>query len=234
MGILALVGGDEFRPNCLPMDRDLLRYVTHSPPRVLILPTAAARQGPELAARNGVRYFQALGAQAEPLMVLSRDDAASETTAARVHAADLLYLTGGDPGYLLDVLRTSRLWEAMRSFYEAGGMLAGSSAGAMALGGWMRWGPGGGWVEALGLAPSLAVMPHYTGGGGAADVTRRGSLDAGVALLGIPTATACVSATNGAEWQVVGAAPVAVLTSGTMRQYTPGERFSLPRSTATT
>ena len=62
-GLIALVGGNEFRPDCEPMDRALLARLG-STPKVVIVPTAAAHENPRLAADNGVHYFRRLGAQA--------------------------------------------------------------------------------------------------------------------------------------------------------------------------
>ena len=70
-GLIALIGGNEFRPDCEPMDRALLARLPAGP-KVVIVPTAAAHENPRLAADNCVRYFRRLGAQA---------GAASETTA---------------------------------------------------------------------------------------------------------------------------------------------------------
>ena len=62
-GLIALIGGNEFRPDCEPMDRALLARLD-AELKVVILPTAAAHENPRLAADNGVRYFRRLGAQA--------------------------------------------------------------------------------------------------------------------------------------------------------------------------
>jgi hypothetical protein len=58
---IALVGGNEFRQNCEPMDRALLAQFGKRP-RVRILPTAA-KESPRLAAQNGIRYFEKLDAE---------------------------------------------------------------------------------------------------------------------------------------------------------------------------
>ena len=72
---IALVGGDEFRPGCEEMDRAILAATGAARPSVVVVPTAAAAQWPDRAASNGVAYFNSLGAQAEPLMVLNETDA---------------------------------------------------------------------------------------------------------------------------------------------------------------
>ena len=157
-GPIALVGGDEFRDGCEPMDREILDATGASRPRVLIVPTAAARQNPSKAAANGVAYFEGLGAEADSLMVLDSEDAGDYGLVSRVRWADVIYLTGGDPAHLLNVLRGSRMLESVKEAVSGGAVLAGSSAGAMVLGEWMRY---GGVRPALGLLDGLAVLPHH-------------------------------------------------------------------------
>lgn len=232
MGSIALVGGDEFRPDCEPMDRALLASITRQPPRVVILPTAAARQGPALAAKNGERWFRKLGALASPLMVVSALEASDPKLLAALDDADLLYLTGGDPALLLDILQGSAFAEALRRRLRGGAMIAGSSAGGMVLGAAMRYG-GDGWTQTLGLAPQVAVLPHHNGPPRSDWAQLRASL-AQVAPdatpLGIPTATACVNdADGGSEWRVVGAHAVTVYAVDGPYQTAPGASFTLAR-----
>ena len=96
-GKIALVGGDEFLPNCREMDNQLIEATGYVSPKVLIVPTAAATERPELAARHGVQQFEALGADVSPLMVVNSDDANDEDVIADVDKAEMLYLTGGNP-----------------------------------------------------------------------------------------------------------------------------------------
>jgi cyanophycinase len=231
VGSIALVGGDEFRPDCEPMDRALLASVARQPPRVVILPTAAARQGPALAAKNGERWFRRLGADARSLMVVSALEASDPKLLAALDDADLLYLTGGDPALLLDILQGSAFAEALRRRLRAGALLAGSSAGAMVLGAAMRYGAPG-WTPTLGLAPYVAVLPHHDGQPRAEWQTLRASL-AQVAPdatpLGIPTATACVNVDGGPVLRVVGARPVTIYAADGPYQAAPGDTFTLAR-----
>ena len=102
--LIALVGGNEFRPGCERGDRAVLAATGAERPRVVILPTAAAHYNPSKAASNGVRYFSDLGAEASPLMVLGKEEAGDEALLAPVDTADVIYLSGGDPGHLLETL----------------------------------------------------------------------------------------------------------------------------------
>ena len=92
-GRIALVGGDEFRNGCEPMDEAILRATGKPTPVVLVIPTAAVSGRPELAAQNGVRHFTSLGADAHPLMVLDQNDASDAGLASEIDSADLVYLT---------------------------------------------------------------------------------------------------------------------------------------------
>jgi len=226
MGTIALVGGDEFRAACEPMDRALLAGLQRQPPRVVILPTAAARQGPALAAKNGERWFRGLGAQARSLMVVSDREASDPRLIATLASDDLIYLTGGDPALLLRVLHGSALAEALRTRLREGALIAGSSAGAMALGAAMRYG-GPGWTTALGLAPRVAVLPHHDDAPRADWQALCAGAPAGVTPLGIPTATACVSVEGSPAWRVVGVRPVTIYAADGPRQVAPGATFTL-------
>ena len=107
-GPIALVGSGEFTPALEPVDRRLLDASGRKHPRVVILPTASAPDGEEMFqrwVRMGRDHFESLGAQVEPLLVRERDDALDPVPAQVVVEADLVYLSGGKPDHLYDVLR---------------------------------------------------------------------------------------------------------------------------------
>ncbi len=220
--LIALVGGNEFRPDCEAMDRWLLARIGANP-RVIILPTAAARENPGLAAENGIRYFQRLGARAEAAMVVDPATARDGKWLGMIQNADLVYLTGGDPVHLVETLGNSAAWEAALEAWKSGRSLAGSSAGAMVLGGRM-WAPGQGWREGLGLLPRLAVIPHHARLASQWDAERmRASLPEEITLAGIDEATALV----GPPWGAVGMGKVVIYESDKKTIYTQGQRVNL-------
>ncbi len=201
-GSIVLVGGNEFRPNCELMDRSLLNRLGRKP-KVLILPTAA-RENPSLAAANGIRYFQNLGAAAEAADILDREDALDPEWAAKLEEAAFLYFTGGDPLYLLKVLENSPTWKTIVKLSQEGRMIGGSSAGAMILGEKM-WIPEQGWRKGLDMVPGLAVIPHHASLAARWGVQKmRDSLSPTIALVGIDEATALA----GPPWQVLGTGKV--------------------------
>ncbi len=204
-GLIALVGGNEFRPDCEPMDREILARLG-TQPKVVILPTAAARENPGLAAENGVRHFNRLGARAEAAMVVDPASARDRKWLSLIENADLIYLAGGDPAHLLETLRHSAAWEVALKAWKSGRTLAGSSAGAMIFGGQM-WAPGRGWNEGLGLLPGLAIIPHHARLANLWNAEKmRSSLPEGVTLIGIDEATALLCP----PWEVIGPGKVAV------------------------
>ena len=222
-GKIALVGGDEFLPRCREMDNQLIQATGYISPKVLIVPTAAAMERPELAARHGVQQFEALGADASPLMALNSDDANDERLVNEVDKAELLYLTGGNPAHLLEVLRGSSLLRKIREGLERGMILAGSSAGAMVLGERMRFRQ---WGNALGVVPGVAVLPHHE-----RSSKSRTSMDVavqtpgGITPLGIDGATGCFN--DGDGWRVLGVGSVTVYKGREWNTYGSGEYFDL-------
>ena len=219
MGPIALVGGDEFRDGCEPMDRAILAATGAARPKVLIVPTAAAEQNPSRAAANGMAYFQGLGAEADALMVLDPEDADDDGPVSRVGWADVIYLTGGDPAHLLEVLRGSRMLDAVKGAVAGGAVLAGSSAGAMVLGSWMRY---GGVRPALGLLDGMAVLPHHERS--RPEVVAAELAEAaypGGAILGVDAGAACLGGRDG--WRVAGGGSVVLYSRGAWRRFQTGD-----------
>ena len=164
-GPLALVGGDELNPGNEPQDEVLVRAAGDGP--AFVLATAAGRQHPEAAVANAVRWFAGLGLRVEELPATRRSDAKDAANVARAREGRFFYLVGGDPGLVPKVLAGTPLWDAIVEAWAGGAALAGSSAGAMALGEWTlvrERMPGDDrrrYLPALGLVPRVAVLPHF-------------------------------------------------------------------------
>lgn len=220
-GLLALNGGDEFRPGNEPQDRELVS--TAGPGPAYVVATAARRQRPELAVATARDWFRRLGLEVAELPVYTRSDANSAELAGLAAHAGFLYMTGGDPGLLAHTLRASAVWEAMRGAWLSGAVLAGSSAGAMALCEWSlvmaRW-PRHEQrraVPALGLVPRTVVLPHYERMGSRWTVH---DPPEALTLLGLDERTAAVWNPEG--WHAAGAGGVMVTGGGETRRFEPG------------
>lgn len=224
-GAVALHGGGEFLPGDEPFLASLLelaaRRVDGGRPnrgvrsiRVAVVPVAAARGRPDLAARHGVTAFEGVAAatgravEAETVAVVDAASAADAGLAERLARADIVHLPGGDPDLVPTVLAGSAAWAAIELAWTGGAILAGASAGAMALAPW-TWTPTGG-MAGLGVVPGLIVVPHADPSRWA-DVLERfgGAAPAALGVLGLAERTGVLAEDVGAgdgpiRWRVIG------------------------------
>lgn len=223
-GDVGLVGGEEFRPGCESMDLEIMRASGQNPAKVLIIPTAAAFSGPAKAAGDGVKHFSSLGGDASRLMVLNKGQADNAAFVQPSRGAGVVYFTGGSPDHLLATLRGSELLKTILEAVEEGAVLAGSSAGAMVMGSLMRRPGSVRWVEALGIVPGVAVLPHHEGRD-QAETSRQltSQAPAGLTVLGIDARTGCLGRPG--SWRVVGSGKVTVYRGAEWAVLGPGERL---------
>ncbi|HET9781361.1 MAG TPA: Type 1 glutamine amidotransferase-like domain-containing protein [Candidatus Dormibacteraeota bacterium] len=224
-GVLVLNGGDEFHPGNDEQDRILASAVGGGP--AYVVPTAAARQGPEQAVATATKWFQKFGLMLEELPVLKRADANSKVLAEVARRGGFFYLVGGDPGLVAQVLAGSRVWAAMFDAWIQGAALAGSSAGAMAL--CAHTLIRATWPDrtqrrphaALGVVPETAVLPHYdTFGHKWIESAQRGL--PGVTLLGIDERTAAVWRDD--RWTAAGRGAVTVIDKNGTKTFKSGDQ----------
>jgi cyanophycinase-like exopeptidase len=237
-GPLALVGGDEFQPGNEPHDRflaDAAERLGRNRP-AFIIATAAARHSPETAVRTARDWFDRLGLAVEELPVRTRSQAMDVAIAERAREGRFFYLCGGDPGIVPQVLRDSAVWAAVLETWRAGAPLAGSSAGAMALGEWTliraRM-PGDSEREpraGLGVVPTVAVLPHYSDFGHRWVGSARQALrDRNATLLAIDAKSAAVWADG--RWRSMGSGQAFVV--GETDQERPAREVELDLPQAT-
>ena len=234
-GPLALVGGDEFKPGNEAQDRMLVEHRGEGP--AYVVPTAAARQRPDLAVATAQQWFKGLGLDVVELPVLKRSDATSATNVELAERGGLFYLTGGDPGLVVDVLRDSPVWRAIVAAWRRGAALAGSSAGAMALGEWTlirKAYPGHAerrYKPALDLVPRVAVAPHFdTFGHRWVDSVLVEPPAEDVLIVGIDERSAALW--DGRAWIARGPGRITVVTRRDRGVYQPGTPVQLPAPAA--
>jgi cyanophycinase len=220
-GPIALVGGNEFTQPARPLDAWLLERSGGD--EILVVPTAAARHHPDMAVETAAWHFGKIGGRVEPLMILDRQAASDPAMVDRLAAARFVYLTGGDPPVLTEVFRGTPAWEAILAANAAGGVLAGSSAGAMVLGPWMLAPMWGGPLEGLAFLADVVAVPHFD----RLDAVRRGTYldralrvipgfaEGQVRLVGVHECTGVVLEAGGA---------VDVLGGGSAIMYEKGEQ----------
>jgi cyanophycinase len=229
---VALVGAGEFLPTMSELDASLLAATGLARPRVVILPTASFPDGESVFVRwaeMGAAHFGSLGAEVEPLMVRDRAAADDPGAAQAVGEADLVYLSGGRPSYLLNALRGTAVGQAVIDAHRRGAALVGCSAGAMALAGSsfdfrlrlmpfpLRWKPG------LGVAARVSVVPHYDAWPEPVSALIAFQAPRGSVVLGIDEDTAVVG--RDGAWQVHGASRVTVWRGRQRERFRAGEVF---------
>ena len=209
-GHLALVGGGEFTEGCT-FDAGLLEASGAS--EVLIVPAAAAYEHPQRLVDLAVGWFDRLGVPAKGLDLLARPDSSKPDVVEALASSKFTYLVGGSPLHLRAVIKDSPAWDAIEAAWLGGGVLAGSSAGAMVLCDPMVDPRGGAFTLGLGLLPGIAVIPaHNHWSEDAAHRTRKMSPDK-LVLVGIDERTALIRDPDGA-WRAEGAGEVVVFVGG--------------------
>ncbi len=162
-GPIALVGSGEYLPVLEDVERTL---ISGRGPRYVQLATAAAPEGHE-----SLRRWHALGAEAAARLgaeqvvvdVVDRASADDPANASLIENAGLIYLSGGNPAYLVDTMRGSAVGAAILAAWQGGAALAGCSAGAMALSASLPdvkhpWRPA---IDGLGVVDMVEVLPHF-------------------------------------------------------------------------
>jgi len=228
-GPIGLHGGGEYQPGDEPFldamiaaarraaaARSTNGHAPHEPEpapvRIVILPTAAARGRPDRAAAMGITALKDRADPRDPpirIDVAAIVDSASAGEPANVElleSADLIHLPGGDPDLIPVILAGTEALTAIEAARRRGAVVAGASAGGMALAEW-SWTPAGG-IHGLGFVGGLAVVPHYD------DVRRTAWQEAldrlapgGIGYLGLDERTGAMSGGDtpgGRRWHVSG------------------------------
>jgi len=231
--VLALVGGNEFNPGNEEQDGVLAKGARSGP--AFVVPTAAARQGPDRAVAHAQGWFRQFGLDLEELPVLKRTDANSKDLAARARAGGFFYLVGGDPGLVVQVLDSSRVWNAIVEAWREGSALAGSSAGAMALcsqtlirASWpnrFNRRPS----DALGVVPDTALLPHFDTFGHRWIESAQLALP-GTTLLGIDERSAALW--KDSTWHAMGPGSVTLIKGKKVQTFVSGQEVTGLRSPA--
>jgi cyanophycinase len=225
IGPLVLTGGAEFTPGNEPQDRAFLAAAGGRP--VYVVATAAVRQDPDRAVATALRWFRSLGADVEELRLRGRREGSDPAIAAAASDAGGIYLCGGDPGLVVELLRGTRAWGAVVRAWRNGAALGGSSAGAMALGEWSLIRAGMShdrrrFAPALGLLRNVAVVPHLDEFGERWLPSLRPP-HPDTTLLGLDTRTAAVWR-PGVGWRAMGPGRVVVIRGSARAVTTDGGR----------
>ncbi|MEP6894664.1 MAG: Type 1 glutamine amidotransferase-like domain-containing protein, partial [Chloroflexota bacterium] len=195
---------------------------------IRIIPTAAAPDNNhQRAGNNGIRWFQSLGTQDVRSVPLIDEPSANNAEIAKsLRDAKLIYMLGGFTHYLGQTLKDSLAWKAAVDAYNNGAVIAGSSAGAMAMCEFY-FDPGAGKVvDGLNLVPNSLVLPHHNtfGKNWAPKLTKQ---IPAVTLIGIDERTGMLNDGENHTWNVYGAGDVTLYRNGAVETFSAGKKFSL-------
>jgi cyanophycinase-like exopeptidase len=237
-GSLALVGSGEYLPAMAEFEKSLVQdgVKNGKEARYVQIPTAAGRESAdrlEYWKQLGLTQAKAIGVEATYLPIYTREDAFNQKYVDAVANSALMYMSGGDPHHLAEVLIDTPLWSAIVENWKTGASLAGCSAGAMVLSAHI---PNFRLLkktatQGLNLLPEIRVIPHFNKffkwiPESAAKVLLH--VPDNSILIGVDELTAIVKRSRDTEWVVVGEAKVHVLKGLPDQQLHDGERIKLP------
>ena len=202
-GALALAGSGEYLPVMQDLEQSLLNNaIARGKKNTYIqIPTAAGQESAER-----LNFWKTLGGEQADrlntqqifLPIYTREDAMNQDFANQIKDAGLIYLSGGDPGYLASTLIDTPIWSAIELAWKSGSSLAGCSAGAMAMGKHVPnfFRPKEEGTDGFGLIGEIRTIPHYNKFfGWIPDSAARKLLTApdGTTVIGIDESTALVT-----------------------------------------
>jgi len=236
-GSLALVGSGEYLPAMTQFEKSLVSdgVKNGKEARYLQIPTAAGRESSDRLKywkELGLRQAKSIGVEATYLPIYSREDAFNQKYVDAVANSALMYMSGGDPHHLAQVLIDTPLWDAILENWKTGASLAGCSAGAMVLSAHipnfrlLKKVP----TQGLNVLPEVRVIPHFNKffkwiPASAAKVLLH--VPDNSILIGVDELTAIVKRSGDTEWVVFGEAKVHVLKGLPDQQLHDGERINL-------
>lgn len=165
--IIALIGSGEFTTTLEETDKYLASLVKN--PNVAIFPTAAGQERDfSKWIDQGINHFSKLEIPATGFEVVNMKQASDPKLKEQLKPFNIFYFSGGDPGYLLDIIKNSLLLEIVLERVGNGAILAGSSAGAMVMGKkvmgkvyqFMERGVPPPWEEGLDIV-GFGIVPHF-------------------------------------------------------------------------
>ena len=210
---IGIFGGNEFQETCLDTDREFCNLSSVTKSNVLILPTAATNENPELAARNGINHFKKIGVEASALNLTNKNQSNDRCFLHPINKFSIIYLTGGNPRYLNTILQNSQALSEIKKALTLGSVLLGSSAGAMVMGKYILLDK---LVPGLNLIPDTIIVPHFENNNDVnnlVNISRNHNVD----ILGLDTQAACITVNN--NWVTLGHKKITLINKSDVKKY---------------
>jgi cyanophycinase len=239
--VFGLLGSGEFDPWAEEVDRWLLDHSSSGSKRALVLPTASAPEGDDVFDRwgnKGLEHYRRMGFEAKVLPLKTREDAMREDLAEELADAGLVFFSGGNPRFLVEVLQDTPFWRELLEAMNRGTAFGGCSAGVAFLGDSAPdssrmgmdpsiFGPGMALFPAIEFAPHWDALDRYVPG---MQSFIRSAIPPEHLHVLIDEDTAMVG--DDETWTVMGRGQVTVGRGETERAYSAGESFSFEEAGA--
>jgi cyanophycinase-like exopeptidase len=188
--LICLQGGGEFTEASKPMDDLLLSRAPKGP--VVVAPLASgAGSAYRMVGQTGCEYYASLGAT--DLRVAPEPHLSLGASVRSIIKAGTVVIPGGSAARLRAVVMGTAIGAALRAHVAQGGMMIGSSAGAMVLAAWMVLPSVDREVRSgLGLVPNALVLPNFCDRTTVLFEARRRRLAWWMSVVGIPRHSAVV------------------------------------------
>ncbi|MCM1981429.1 cyanophycinase [Lyngbya confervoides] len=217
LGQLVIIGGAEDKQGDCDILRAFVRRAGGTQARLVVMTVATSL--PEEVGEEYRRIFQRLGVeQIDILDTAERDEAEHPEAMDLIEASTGIFFTGGDQARITEVLKGTQLEQLLHQRYEAGAVIAGTSAGAammpdvMILEGEGETHPRFEVVsmsEGMGFLPGVVIDQHF------AERGRLGRLLSAVVqqpvVLGFGIDEDTAIAVSGNEIEVLGSGSVTVI-----------------------
>ena len=228
MGYLLLEGGAEFGGRMADPDKQAMMLAGGPDVPITIIPAAAAPDhNHHRAGQNGVGWFHRLGATHVSVLPLIDSASANDPEVAKtLTKSKLIYLLGGFPHYLAQVLNGSRSWQAILTAYRSGAVIAGSSAGAMVLCEFYYDPMSSQIFKGLNLVARICVLPHHNAFGKDWVPRLKNQLPNRI-LFGIDEETGALYDTSQDNWRVYGKGNITLYHSDHVDKFGEGQEFIL-------
>ena len=228
MGYIVLQGGSEFSGRMQSSDEQALALAGGLDTQVGIIPAAAAPDANhERAGQNGVDWFNSLGARhVNVLPIIDHASANATKNVDQLKHTRLIYLLGGFPEHLLQTLLNSAAWTVIQEIIDSGGIITGSSAGAMVLCEHLFKPTQKKMIAGLNLIPNCCVIPHHNRFGKQWGTMLQMQLPS-VTLIGIDEETGAINDGPNHQWKVYGDGGITLYRHQQTEQYAAGDQFSI-------
>lgn len=127
--MVAIGGGNIRTRGTATIDREIIRLSKKKNPKLLFLPTASSDS--ERYWRHVQRYFGEYLKCRTDVLFLIQDEPSTEQIRAKILAADIIYVGGGNTLMMMRLWRRLGVDKLLQAAYENGTVLSGISAGAI-------------------------------------------------------------------------------------------------------